>query len=603
MINPISDVNSRLADEKEQRLKRIRLIERETAEQAPIWQAKQATLYPTAIPISQTPTLGQIITEETQKGLTNEDTLYQRAEQKLKQIADNANVEYILDRLDLAELSYVVNNWDGLLKEITEKFNKTGLQKDMFIVLVKKRAETLVNEFGQSNVGLTKKGKLKEDQREEKLYELQNELDQKKAEEEAENQKRGAERVKQEDELKKQEDERLAKKKAMKSIEGRIKIRLAQKEKDKLKAQAEKQKEEAESQSRISDIVQEVNNEVHDDIPLSSKFKKLNLYGEFKDQFDVAETNLEETFKTLKREDYEKMYEIFDKGYPKKFSYASGLGDVNKVKNFLKAIILEVFLEKQMNSQKKSFESFDEKISRMPQTPPKTNNDYDDRLRELSSMKIVDLKPIAKQLTGKSTFPNKHEIINKILEAEFPNMTISPKIKMTGIGLKKRRRRIVGCGMGVNEYNKSKETVMKKIINGKYIDLNKLKNNIICIRYCKTRALIPSVKVQHINNDVKEIIDDIINDKFEKRLYEKLDVNDKRLIKRIVDALKLDLDLKDKTDEEYQRQFEIVLGEYRAGSTSPLIKHKLKQYIMESLESGMIPRRQAFSLLFELANS
>jgi len=75
------------------------------------------------------------------------------------------------------------------------------------------------------------------------------------------------------------------------------------------------------------------------------------------------------------------------------------------------------------------------------------------------------------------------------------------------------------------------------------------------------------------------------------------------LIKRIVDALKLDLDLKDKSDEEYQRQFEIVLGEYRGGSTSRLIKHKLKQYIMESLESGMIPRRQAFSLLFELANS
>ena len=71
MINPISDVNSRLADEKEQRLKRIRLIERETAEQAPIWAAKQATLYPTAVPITQTPTLGQIITEETQKGLTN----------------------------------------------------------------------------------------------------------------------------------------------------------------------------------------------------------------------------------------------------------------------------------------------------------------------------------------------------------------------------------------------------------------------------------------------------------------------------------------------------------------------------------------------------
>ena len=45
---------------------------------------------------------------------------------------------------------------------------------------------------------------------------------------------------------------------------------------------------------------------------------------------------------------------------------------------------------------------------------------------------------------------------------------------MEGYGLKKWR--IAGKGMeGVNEAKKSKETVMKKIINGKYIDLNKLK--------------------------------------------------------------------------------------------------------------------------------
>jgi hypothetical protein len=29
----------------------------------------------------------------------------------------------------------------------------------------------------------------------------------------------------------------------------------------------------------------------------------------------------------------------------------------------------------------------------------------------------------------------------------------------------------------------------------------------------------------------------------------------------------------------------------------------LKQYLVESMESGMLPRREAFKLLFELANS
>ena len=66
-MNKVSDINARLADEKQQRLIRIRLIERETAEFAPMWKEKQMTMYPTAVPISQTPTLGQVVTVEIQK--------------------------------------------------------------------------------------------------------------------------------------------------------------------------------------------------------------------------------------------------------------------------------------------------------------------------------------------------------------------------------------------------------------------------------------------------------------------------------------------------------------------------------------------------------
>ena len=83
----------------------------------------------------------------------------------------------------------------------------------------------------------------------------------------------------------------------------------------------------------------------------------------------------------------------------------------------------------------------------------------------------------------------------------------------------------------------------------------------------------------------------------------KLTLNEKRLIKRIVTALKLDIDVHDKSDEEYQRQFEITLGEYRAGNSSELIQNKLKQCVMESKESGRIPRREAFKIMFELANA
>ena len=130
-----------------------------------------------------------------------------------------------------------------------------------------------------------------------------------------------------------------------------------------------------------------------------------------------------------------------------------------------------------------------------------------------------------------------------------------------------------------------------------------MKENIICIRYSRTGALIPTVKVQHISKDVKEIIEDIIEDKFEKRFYEKLEINEKRLIKRIVSALKVDVDVNDVTDEEYKKQFEIVLGEYQAGNNSIQIRNKLKQYVTESMSSGFLPRREAWDILFQLSNS
>jgi len=111
------------------------------------------------------------------------------------------------------------------------------------------------------------------------------------------------------------------------------------------------------------------------------------------------------------------------------------------------------------------------------------------------------------------------------------------------------------------------------------------------------------VKAQHISNDVKEVITDLINSKFDNRLFEKLAEGDRRLVKRVIKAFSLDVDLKDNTEEEYKRQFDVILGQFQAGNNSPLIKNQLKKYVIESLESGFITRRQSWQILFELANS
>ena len=335
----------------------------------------------------------------------------------------------------------------------------------------------------------------------------------------------------------------------------------------------------------IEDEITKLN--ISDDDPFEDKTKP--LYGSFKDNYINDLDNLRSLFGYLTDAQYADLYDDLNVKYPNKLGSAKGISPESIVKNFLRQSTLDKYLGLQEDTQKKSVDAFNQRLSQK-------SDPYEQRMAELGNMKLKELKPIALEKTGKVTYRTKADTIKAILMKEYPSKT--------GNGFKLKKRRIVGKGMeGVNDAKKSKETVMKKIINGKYIDLNKLKNNIICIRYCKTRALVPNVKVQHISNEIKEIIDDIINDKFEKRLYEKLDMNEKRLVKRIVDSLKLDIDISSKEEEEYVRQYEVVLGQFQAGNTNPLIKNKLKQYIMESMESGMLPRREAFKLLFELANS
>ena len=241
----------------------------------------------------------------------------------------------------------------------------------------------------------------------------------------------------------------------------------------------------------------------------------------------------------------------------------NGITPKSILKNFLKQTLLDKYFDIQSKDDEKQKRT-QANMEKFKQTTPDKSSAILQRKDDLKKMLKDDLYNIALQ-HGKIPKNSKKEVlVNHILKGEYG---------MDGYGLSKKRR-ILGKGMveGVNDAKKSKETVMKKIINGKYIDLNKLKNNIICIRYCKTRALVPNVKVQHISNDIKEIINDIIDDKFEKRLYEKLDMNDKRLVKRIVDSLKLDFDLHSKEDDEYQRQFDVVLGEWKSGNNNDMIK-------------------------------
>ena len=76
---------------------------------------------------------------------------------------------------------------------------------------------------------------------------------------------------------------------------------------------------------------------------------------------------------------------------------------------------------------------------------------------------------------------------------------------------------------------------------------------------------------------------------------------DKRLVKRFAKCVKMSLDLDDDLDKEFQKEYEILLGEYQSGNDSPEIKSKLKRFVVQAIQENLIPRHQAMMLLFQLS--
>lgn len=145
-------------------------------------------------------------------------------------------------------------------------------------------------------------------------------------------------------------------------------------------------------------------------------------------------------------------------------------------------------------------------------------------------------------------------------------------------------------------------TTKRQYINGKYyIDLNKLNDNVLCVKYATNDAQLPHVKVERISNKAKEVVKDIINDKYDHRIFEMLSDGDKRIIKRFCKATKQEIDFQDTMDTEFQQRYEVLLGEFENGNNNPELKAELKRFVIEAIQENKIPRHQAYMILYQLS--
>ena len=162
-----------------------------------------------------------------------------------------------------------------------------------------------------------------------------------------------------------------------------------------------------------------------------------------------------------------------------------------------------------------------------------------------------------------------------------------------GRGLTSRKKRaIFGRGSPKN----------RQIIGNMYIDLDKLKKNILFCKYAKSNTSVPKIPVQIISQDLADCIFNIISHKFNLKEYGLLSKDEKRTCNTFIHMFKFNdiPKIPDADNLEFQRQYEIIYQEYMAGNNSPELINKLKQYIKIAIKEGYISNKEGLSLLIDL---
>jgi hypothetical protein len=239
-------------------------------------------------------------------------------------------------------------------------------------------------------------------------------------------------------------------------------------------------------------------------------------------------------------------------------------------------------------------------------SPKPTNQDEVDTLNrikdEVENMKVEELKTYLK---GMNSNP-----IPAYSRAEYQSLAIKIAFDQatntkTGSGM--GRRRITGRGSP--ERGESDEESDEDVSNGKKMYLNKgkfavnmekLRKNILHVYYVSSRASIPQLKRENISSYTRDVLLDILANKYNDKLFNKLKPDEQRLISTFVRTMKIPIDMKE-FDDAYQKNYDVLTGEVNAGNNNPKVRAELKLYILRGISENLIPKSQGQLMLYNLS--
>ena len=238
--------------------------------------------------------------------------------------------------------------------------------------------------------------------------------------------------------------------------------------------------------------------------------------------------------------------------------------------------------------------------------PKPTNDDEEEKLSQVKNtikgMKVDDLKTYIKGITGKPVPKayDRGDLLNIATVVGYEQGG-----EKTGSGLRRRLIRGRGSPERVDSDSEDEEEKMDKkmmYLNGhKFaINLEKLRRNVLHVYYVSSRASIPALKREAISTDVRDVLLDILSDKYNSKLFYKLKPDEQRLVSTFVRVMRIPGINMDEFDKQYQARFEILQGEINSGNDNKAVIMEYKQYIVRGMNEGLIPKHAGLNMLFQM---
>ena len=154
----------------------------------------------------------------------------------------------------------------------------------------------------------------------------------------------------------------------------------------------------------------------------------------------------------------------------------------------------------------------------------------------------------------------------------------------------------------ISDEGKVHKTINKWVTFGKFrLCLNKLvDDNMLSVQYQKGHIL-NNFRNTKISNDFKDVIDDIINDKFNEKLLKNLNQDETYLMEKLLKFSQVMpsyrsnyIDAQNKKDNG---RFVLLRGIIESGNDNPELKKELKKILLRFLENGKISKNQFLEIL------